>query len=193
MAKVKKTSSVTMEKKRIKEIILVEGRDDTAAIQRAVEAVTIETHGFGFKENPHFWSELKKAQEDSGIIIFTDPDYAGNLIRKEIKARFPNCKEAFLSKDEANNKGNIGVENAKEEAIINALTIAKASYNKARNSFTWEDILKAGLVGRENSKARREKLCRKLGIGYGNGKALLKKLNVFAIDRKVFEEEIKKL
>ena len=63
----------------IKEVILVEGRDDTAAIKRAVNAQTIETHGYGIRKET--WALLEKADREKGLIIFTDPDFAGNQIR----------------------------------------------------------------------------------------------------------------
>ena len=99
-----------MDKMIIKEAIIVEGRDDTAAINRAVSALTIETHGFGMPES--MWGIIKKAYENQGIIIFTDPDYAGNKIRRKIADRFPDCKQAFLPKGKALKNGNVGVENA---------------------------------------------------------------------------------
>ena len=71
-----------MEKLKIEEVIVVEGRDDTAAINRGVEAVTIETHGFGMSEN--MWKLIDSAYKTKGIIVFTDPDYAGENIRRKI-------------------------------------------------------------------------------------------------------------
>ena len=83
-------------KKTIKEAIIVEGRDDTAAINRAVEAMTIETHGFGMPDS--IWPLIDKAYQEQGIIIFTDPDYAGEKIRRKIAQKYPDCKQAFLPK-----------------------------------------------------------------------------------------------
>ena len=54
---------------------MVEGRDDTAAVKRAAEALIIETHGFGIKKET--WNIIKKAYENQGIIILTDPDFSG--------------------------------------------------------------------------------------------------------------------
>lgn len=56
---------------RVREIIVVEGRDDTAAIKKSVDAVTIETHGYGITERT--WKLIEKAYAEKGIIIFTDP------------------------------------------------------------------------------------------------------------------------
>ena len=66
----------------IEEIIVVEGRDDTAAVKKSVDAITIETHGYGITEET--WRLIEKAAGTKGIIIFTDPDSAGERIRKRI-------------------------------------------------------------------------------------------------------------
>ena len=61
-----------MEKLKIKEAVVVEGRDDTIAVKKAAEALTIETHGFGIKKET--WKLIEKAYENQGIIIFTIPE-----------------------------------------------------------------------------------------------------------------------
>ena len=78
---------------KIEEIIVVEGRNDTAAIKRAVTAQTIETHGFGMNEE--MWKRIDRAYKSCGVVLFTDPDRAGENIRRKIKERYPLCKEAF--------------------------------------------------------------------------------------------------
>lgn len=83
-------------KKTVKEVIVVEGRDDTAAIKRAIDADTIETHGFGIRRTT--WELIENASRERGIIIFTDPDYSGNEIRRRLKERFPEAKEAVSRK-----------------------------------------------------------------------------------------------
>src|SRR4051812_44707818 len=103
----------------IKEIIIVEGKDDTTAIKRAVDAETIETGGSAV--NASVISRVRIANERRGVIIFTDPDHAGERIRKIISAAVPGCKHAFLPQADAEYKGDIGVENATPEAIRHAL------------------------------------------------------------------------
>lgn len=83
----------------IREVIVVEGKDDTVAIQRAVEADTIETGGSAVSEMTI--RRIALAQERRGVIIFTDPDHAGERIRKMIAERVPGCKHAFLARHEA--------------------------------------------------------------------------------------------
>ena len=113
---------------RVREIIVVEGRDDTAAIKKSVDAVTIETHGYGITERT--WKLIEKAYAEKGIIIFTDPDHAGQQIRKRLLQRFPKAKEAFLDRSDAEKAGDIGIENATSEAIRAALEKAHCVVEK---------------------------------------------------------------
>ena len=113
----------------IKEIIVVEGRDDEAAVKRAVEAETIATHGFGIRQET--FTRIEKAYKERGIIIFTDPDFAGEKIRKRLSERFPEGKHAFLPREEALKDGDVGIENANPESIREALNKAKpAAFEK---------------------------------------------------------------
>ena len=178
-------------KKTIKEAIVVEGRDDTAAIRKAVDAVTIETHGFGMPD--HIWPTIEKAYKEKGIIVFTDPDYAGEKIRRKIMERFPESKQAFLPKGKALKKGNVGVENAKPEDILEALEKAYCTQTHQEAIYTKEDLFAWGLVGTDDAKERREKLGNLLAIGYGNSKTFLKKLNQFQIPRDELIEKLKEI
>lgn len=179
------------EKIKIKEVIVVEGRDDTQAVNRAVNGLTIETHGFGIRRET--WSLIAKAYEEKGIIIFTDPDHAGEEIRRKLTEKFPNAKQAYLSRVYATKKGDIGIENAEPQAIIEALGKACCTIqsNSAEPAYTNDDLFAAGLAGQSDSKERREKLGEVLGIGYGNAKGLLKKLNQFNINREDFYEALR--
>ena len=178
-------------KKKIKEAIIVEGRDDTAAIGKAVDAVTIETHGFGMPD--HIWPVIDKAYAEKGIIVFTDPDYAGEKIRRKIMEKYPACKQAFLPKGKALKKGNVGVENAKPEDIIEALENAHCTNTEQAELYTKEDLFRYGLVGTDTANEKREKLGNLLSIGYGNSKTFLKKLNQFQIPREEFLEKLKEI
>lgn len=175
----------------IKEVIVVEGRDDTAAVNRAVDAVTIETHGFGMSEE--MWKKLDGAYEKKGLIVFTDPDYAGNNIRKKILAKYPDAKEAFLSQDKARKKDDIGIENARPEDIVEALKKAKCSISGGEARFSMDDLELFGLAGGPGSKEKRAALGDQLGIGYGNSKAFLKKLNAYGIEREEFLKKVKEI
>ncbi|MCI8630927.1 MAG: ribonuclease M5 [Firmicutes bacterium] len=173
----------------IKEVIVVEGRDDTAAIKKAVDADTIETHGFGIRRAT--WELIEKAYKERGIIIFTDPDYSGNEIRRRLKERFPSAKEAFLARDDAERDGDIGIENACPQAIKSALGKAHFTLTAKRGEFTATDLLHNGLAGGEGAKKRREKLGRALGIGYANTHTLIDRLNRYGITREEYNEALR--
>jgi ribonuclease M5 len=175
---------------RIKEAIVVEGRDDTAAVSRALDADTIETHGFGIAEST--WELLDKAYAERGLIIFTDPDHAGEEIRARLTERYPKAGHAFLSRDDAEKSGDIGIENAGPEAIMEALKKARATEDDTEDVFTMEDIFAAGLSGGEGAAGKRRMLGKKLGIGYGNASGFLKKLNRYGITREEFERHLNK-
>lgn len=168
----------------IKEVIIVEGRDDTAAIKRAVDAVTIETHGYGISKTT--WQLIEKAYKDKGIIIFTDPDHAGNEIRKRLTKKFPEAGQAYLSKKDATKADDIGIENAAPESIREALEKAHYTMEEKREEFTSSDMSRYGLVGGPMASDRRDRLGRKLGIGYSNSKQFLNKLNRYGITREEF-------
>ncbi|MEH7076188.1 ribonuclease M5 [Neobacillus drentensis] len=176
---------------KIKEIIVVEGKDDTTAIKRAVDADTIETNGSAVNEVTI--DKVKRAQQTRGVIIFTDPDFPGEKIRKTIAEAVPGCKHAFLTKEAAKGKvgESLGVEHASSEAIQEALKDAQVMSERYTEVITQEDLLTAGLIGGEGAKERRMILGEFLKIGYTNGKQLHKRLMMFQISKQEFSEALK--
>ncbi|QQZ09486.1 ribonuclease M5 [Heyndrickxia vini] len=173
---------------KIKEIIVVEGRDDTTAIKRAVDADTIETNGSAVSKMTI--EKVKLAQEKRGVIIFTDPDYPGERIRRIVAENVPGCKHAFIKKKDAkptSGRG-IGVEHASPEVIRDALKEAHTMENEITEVITQEDLILAGLIGGDKAKGRRERLGELLKIGYTNGKQLHKRLMMFQISKEAFVE-----
>ena len=200
-------------KPKIKEAIVVEGRDDTLAVSKAVDAIIIETHGFGLSDKT--WKILDKAYRERGLIILTDPDHGGRSIRRKILNRFPGSKEAFVSTEKASKKGDVGIENAAPDDIWEALSKARASLapssgerTKERYKNSYEEshkeqykdthkegydmslLVKWNLVGESNSRKRREVFCDNLGIGDSNAKGLLKKLNQYEISEAEIESAL---
>lgn len=178
------------EKPKIKEVIVVEGRDDTLAVSRAVDAITVETHGFGMSEE--MWELLDKAYKERGLIVLTDPDHGGRSIRNKIMERFPDSKEAFITPDKASKKGDVGIENAAPDDILEALEKARAGIARANSkdvviNYDMNMLAEWKLVGESNSRTRRELFCDKLGIGYSNARSLIKKLNLYEIELKDIE------
>ncbi|MEC0373117.1 ribonuclease M5 [Paenibacillus chibensis] len=175
----------------IKEVIVVEGRDDTVAIKRAVEADTIETGGSAI--NSRILKRIALAQERRGVIVLTDPDHAGERIRKIIANKVPGCKHAFIPEEDATRKGDIGVENASPEAIRKALSRVHTSYEGAESQIEMEDLVTAGLLVHPDAAHRRMTMGNLLGIGYCNGKQFYKRLAVFQITREEFAEALARL
>ncbi|MGF2614071.1 ribonuclease M5 [Rossellomorea vietnamensis] len=175
---------------KIKEIIVVEGRDDTTAIRRAVTADTIETNGSAVSEETLL--KIKHAQEKRGVIIFTDPDYPGERIRKIVNDHVPGCRHAFIRKSDALPKRGrgIGVEHASPSVIQEALKEAHVMNELLEEEISVDDLIAAGLIGGNRAKMRRERLGELLRIGYTNGKQLHKRLKMFEITQEEFAEAI---
>ncbi|MED3624609.1 ribonuclease M5 [Neobacillus thermocopriae] len=175
---------------KIQEIIVVEGKDDTTAIKRAVDADTIETNGSAVNQSTI--DKIRRAQKTRGVIIFTDPDYPGEKIRKTIAENVPGCKHAFLTKAAAMAKGDkgIGVEHASPEAIREALRDAQVMMEQPVEEITQEDLIAAGLIAGKGAKERRIRLGELLKIGYTNGKQLHKRLMMFQISKQEFLEAL---
>ena len=168
----------------IKEVIVVEGRDDEAAVKRAVDAEIIVTHGYGIKNET--FELIRKAYDGVGIIIFTDPDFAGEKIRQRLTKAFPLAKHAYLPRVEATRNGDVGIENGSKEDIIAALEKVRTICEDKRIEFTHDDIINYGLIGEKDSKSKREYLGKALGIGYSNSKVFLNRLNNYGVTRKEF-------
>ncbi|KAF1303608.1 ribonuclease M5 [Enterococcus saccharolyticus] len=177
-----------MSKLAIEEIIVVEGKDDTRRIQEVVDADTIETIGSAI--NDEILAQIEHAQETRGVIIFTDPDFSGEKIRKTIMEVVPQAKHAFLPRKQAQSKrkrASLGVEHASDEAILEALgKVVTPITTTDVPEISRQKLLDLGLIAGAQAKERREKLGDELRIGYTNGKQLTKRLAMFRIT----EEEL---
>ena len=177
---------------KIKEIIVVEGRDDITAIKRVVDAHIIALNGFSALSKKTI-NKMVELSQNNDLILFTDPDFAGKKIRDTLKRYIPNIKHAFISQKDATRNDNIGVENANDEAILDALKNVITANQDIENRFDISDLIDNGLVSGSNAKERRIMLGDLLKIGYYNAKQLLKALNSFNISREQFEEAVKKI
>ena len=161
----------------IKEVIVVEGKSDVAAISRALEADCLITGGFGLSKRA--MRDIKAAYEKRGIIILTDPDGAGERIRRHLEKRFPLAKHAYIPREEATNPkdGDVGIEDASPEAIRKSLA-------KVHTPLEIEEA---------EASLRRAKLGEILGLGYGNAKVFLKRLNHYGITREEFQQAVSEM
>ena len=180
------TSNVGDMMKRIKEIIVVEGKTDTAIIKKLFDADTIETNGLAMSEETlDFIAEAKKTR---GIIVLTDPDYPGMKIRNRIIERVPEAKHAFVDKKDAIGKKKLGIAEAREEAIVEALNHL-VSFENEEESLSWSEFIDLDIIG---NKQRRLKVYDLFHLGYGNAKTLFKRLNMAHITYDDIKKKLEK-
>ncbi len=181
----------------IHELVVVEGLHDKQAVDAAVSANVWVVGGDRIAHR--FLQELERAAKTRGVIILTDPDGPGERIRRRIEEQIPNCKHAFLPKMEALGHHRVGVEHASAESIRSALLKVRQAEapDEVKQTFTIDDLQKAGLANGPEAAKRRMQVGEYLRIGYANAKSFVRKLNVLCVTRdewntalsKVFGEE----
>lgn len=172
----------------IRQVIVAEGKSDAARIARAVEADVIVTEGYTLR--PAVVADIRAAYEKRGIIILTDPDGPGERIRKRLAALFPEALHAFVPKEDAKTEDDVGIENASPEAIRQALAKVRVQHQEITGHFTAADLFAAGLTGSPDASLRRAAVGAALGIGWGNARQFLKRLNHFGITREEWEQAL---
>ena len=178
---------------KIKEAILVEGRYDKNTLSQIVDAPILETSGFGIFKDKQQMSLLRKVAEIRGLIVFTDSDGAGFVIRNHVKSAIPGkfLKHAYIPdiygkerrKDKAGKEGKLGVEGMKPEIILEALRRAGATIEgedvPAPQAITKQDLMELGLSGGADASAKRLALLKKLGLPeHMSANAMLQVLNL---------------
>ena len=178
---------------KIKEAILVEGRYDKNTLSQIVDAPILETSGFGIFKDKKQMALLRQVAEKRGLIVFTDADGAGFVIRNHVKSAIPGkfLKHAYTPdifgkerrKDKAGKEGKLGVEGMKPEIILEALRKAGATIEgekpSASNAITKQDLMELGLSGGADSSAKRLALLKKLNLPeHMSANALLQALNL---------------
>ena len=163
---------------KIKEAIVVEGRYDKNTLSQIVDAPILETSGFGIFKDKEQMALLRRVAEARGLIVFTDADGAGFVIRNHIKSAIPGhfLKHAYtpdiLGKERRKSKpgkeGKLGVEGMTREVILESLRRAGATFEgeastEAANRITKADLMDLGLYG-PGSSGLRAALIRKLGF-----------------------------
>ena len=199
------SGGVDVSRPKILQTIVVEGRDDMSAVLAAADANVLWTHGYGITQNT--LDLIAAAYEKTGIIIFTDPDHAGRQIRERLAKLFPDAKHAYLTQDQAEKSGDIGIENAAPEDIRRALKAAIGGETGdgpgSQNVNKWEseiwdrpqfqDLIDLGLAGGEGSAEKRAKAGAVLGIGSANAKTFLKRLNYLGISTEELAAAVKNI
>ena len=163
---------------KIKEAIVVEGRYDKNTLSQIVDAPILETSGFGIFKDKQQMVLLRRVAENRGLIVFTDSDGAGFVIRNHIKSAIPNqyLKHAYTPdilgkerrKSAPGKEGKLGVEGMTREVILDSLRRAGATFEgetaeKTAGEITKAELMDLGLYG-PGSNERRSALIKKLGF-----------------------------
>lgn len=182
-----------MKKQRIKEVIVVEGRYDRNMLLQVVDATVVETGGFSVFNDREKLNFLRRLAEKRGLILLTDSDGAGFVIRNYLKGALPkeHVKQAYIPdmpgkerrKRKPGKEGKLGVEGMSPQVLLEALrrsgaTFADESPTMEKNAITKADLLEKGLIG-PGSVARRQALLRELSLpAHLTPNALLEALNI---------------
>ena len=190
---------------KIKEAIVVEGKYDKNTLRQIVDTAVFQTDGFGIMKNKELLAFLRQVAQTRGLIILTDSDGAGFVIRSHLKGALPKDKvrHAYIPdvpgkekrKAAPGKEGLLGVEGMKPEILLEALRKAGATFEEEeaavpRAEITKADLYELGLTGGTDSKAKRQALLEKLKFpAHMTTNALLEALNVL-YDRETFFEEL---
>lgn len=171
---------------KIEEVIVVEGKNDTINIKKAVDAYTIETGGTHL--SPKTLRLIEEAAKIRGVIVFTDPDSPGDQIRTKINQHVKGCKNAFLPSKLARGKGKVGIEHASVEDIREALRNCVTYDENKKETLSWKEFIELGLNGRTNSSELRKKVGTYFHLGEANAKTCFKRLNMLEVTKAEIEE-----
>ena len=178
---------------KIKEVIVVEGRYDKNTLSQIVDATIIETSGFGILKDNQLLSLLRKAAQAKGLIVLTDSDGAGFVIRNFIKssidpglvkhAYIPDIAGKERRKSAPGKEGLLGVEGMRPEVILEALRRAGATVEgetaNVNSQITKADLMDLGLSGGANSSSLRGMLLDRLDFPkHMSANAMLQALNL---------------
>lgn len=176
---------------KFKEVVIVEGLHDLERLKSIYPDIDVLiTNG---SEIDKYLPTIIEASKKRDIILFLDPDYPGERIRKKIQSVIPNAKHAFLKKNLAISKNHkkVGIEHAKKEDIIEALEHVLEPIESS-DEITYLELYDLGLFGNENSAKLRDEVCLKLNIGHTNGKTFLKRINMFNISLETIKNALDK-
>lgn len=178
---------------RIREAILVEGRYDKNTLSQIVDAPIFITNGFGIFRDRQQMELLRQVAQRRGLIVFTDADGAGFVIRNHVKSAIDTkyLKHAYTPdifgkerrKANPGKEGKLGVEGMLPEVILDALRNAGATIEgeaqETKGVITKQDLMELGLSGGSNSSEKRQALLQKLNFPRHMGaNAMLQSLNM---------------
>lgn len=171
--------------RKIRQMIVVEGRSDTATLRRYFDCDTIETGGDHV--DAQTIDRIAHAARERGVIVFTDPDSSGNRIRRILDEHIEGLQHAFIEKSKARTDKKVGVEHAAREDLEESLAHL-VTFDNLEPTLSWSEFIDAGMVG---DAARREKVCVHFHIGKCNAKTCFKRLNQMGVDGAALRQAVK--
>lgn len=189
---------------KLREAILVEGRYDVNTVRQVVDTVVLETGGFRIFNNKDQLKVIRRIAETRGLIVLTDSDGAGFVIRNYLKGALPQdrIKQAYVPdvtgkerrKKHGSKEGKLGVEGMRPEVILDALRRAGATFEgegeraPAERMITKADFFEWGLSGRPDSAARRAAVLKALDLPqHMTANALLEFINAVGTRQQLCE------
>lgn len=178
---------------KVKEAIVVEGRYDKNTLSQIVDAPIFQTNGFSVMHDKDLLQLLRRVAQARGLIVFTDSDGAGFVIRNHLKSAIPGefLKHAYIPdiygkerrKSAPGKEGKLGVEGMTPAVILDCLRRAGATMDDTEQSpageITKQDMVDLGLSGGKDSSAKRKKLLRQLQLPeHMSSNAMLQALNL---------------
>lgn len=169
-------------------LIVVEGATDKALLTSFLDSEVVITNGSDVPRGTIDY--LKEASATRNIVVLTDPDAPGKRIRDELDKAIPNLLHAYIPKEKCIKKHKVGVAESSKEDILEALShIAPSSSNKA-GFLTFADLYELGLMGSEESSAKRNQLSKRFHLGECNAKTFLKRINALSLDKETLEDAL---
>lgn len=183
---------------KLREVVVVEGLHDKQRVDEAVDAEVLILGGDHISRRTV--DLLRRAVQVRGAIVLTDPDGAGERIRRRLDQLVPGLQHAYLRRTSATSPQGVGIEHAKAEDVRRALVEARGRDRRNGETpsarapeFSLDDLVQHRLIHHPDAASRRERLGDMLAIGYGNAKAFLHKLNAYGVTRQEFEDAVRRL
>lgn len=165
-------------------VFVVEGRNDFSRLKQLYpDMFILTTNGSAITESTV--EALIKLDETHDIVLFLDPDYAGERIRKMLASKLTHVYHAFIDQKKAFSKNHqkIGIEHASKDDLNEALDHLQMRDDESISDIDMIFLYENNLLGKQNSKSLRDMLAKKLHLGHVNGKTLLNRLRYFNVEK----------